>query len=473
MGQIVGREKEIKELRNRYESKSPEFIVVYGRRRIGKTFLIRQTFQNKFDFYLTGLYKKNIRRQLENFANALIEYSGEDIDTPKDWFEAFRLLKKYLQGVNHPGKKVVFLDEVPWMETRKSDFISALENFWNSWGSGENDLMLIVCGSATSWITKKIFSNKGGLFNRDTERIFLEPFTLKEAEEFLDKKQILLPRKDIAECYMIMGGIPYYLDKMEKGMSLSQNIDNIFFKKRCKLWDEFSRLYESLFDKPEQHLKIVKAMHSKKSGLTRKEIAEATGLPENGRLTQTLQELEDCGFISSSKNWMKSKKDCIYRLCDFYTLFYYDFIKDNYGEDDNFWSDRIDNPAHCTWTGLSFELLCLSHIQQIKNKLGISGISSRQCSWRGSDTDANKAQIDLLIDRRDGIINLCEIKFSDHEYSITKSYETELLNKVNVFKASTATKKSIHLVMITTFGIQKNSHSAIIQNEVTLDDLFG
>lgn len=473
MGQIIGREKEIQELRRRYESESPEFIVVYGRRRVGKTFLIRQTFNNLFDFYLTGLYKKSSRRQLENFANALIEYSGEDVDSPKDWFEAFRLLKRYLQGITHPGKKVVFLDEVPWMETRKSDFVSALENFWNGWGSGENDLMLIVCGSATSWITKKIFSNKGGLFNRDTERIFLEPFTLKETEDFLNQKHVLLSRKDIAECYMIMGGIPYYLDKMEKGLSLSQNIDNIFFKKRARLWDEFSRLYESLFENPEQHLKIVKAIHSKRYGLTRKEISMATGLPENGKMTKTLQELEDCGFISSSKDWMKNKKDRIYRLCDFFTLFYYDFIKDNYGDDENFWSNRIDNPSHRSWAGMSFELLCMNHVQQIKKKLGISGISSRQCSWRGTDEKGGKAQIDLMIDRRDGIIDLCEIKFSEHEYVITKSYETELLNKINVFKAATSTKKAIHLVMITTFGVQKNVHYSIVQKEVTLDDLFG
>ena len=229
MGQFIGRENEIKQLRERSESQSPEFVVVYGRRRVGKTFLILQAFDNRFDFYLTGLYKKSMRRQLENFANALSDYSGEDVETPKDWYAAFRMLKNYLLGISRPGKLVVFLDEIPWMETRKSDFVSALESFWNGWGSGESNLLLILCGSATSWITKKVFSNKGGLFNRDTDRIYLEPFTLKETEEFLDRRQICLTRKDIAECYMIMGGIPYYLDKIEKGMSFSQNIDNIFF----------------------------------------------------------------------------------------------------------------------------------------------------------------------------------------------------------------------------------------------------
>ncbi len=472
MDNFIGREKEIRQLRQRYESSSPEMVVVYGRRRVGKTFLIRQTFNNSFDFYLTGLYKKSLSRQLQNFANALSEYSGEDIDTPKDWFAAFRMLKTYLKGISHSGKKVVFLDEVPWMETRKSDFVSALENFWNGWGSGESDLMLILCGSATSWITKKIFGNKGGLFNRDTDRIYLEPFTLKETEKYLSHNRILLSRKDIAECYMIMGGIPYYLSKMEKGLSLSQNIDNIFFRKKGRLWDEFNHLYASLFSNPEPHLKIVKALHTKTSGLTRNDISAVTGIPSNGKLTRVLQELEDCGFVIAYKDWLNKKKDCIYRLSDFYTIFYFDFVKDNYGEDENFWTNRIDSPVHRAWSGFTFELLCMSHIAQIKSALGIAGVASRQCSWRGSDESGKKAQIDLIIDRRDGIVDVCEIKFASDRYAISKSYEEELQNKIAVFRSSTSTAKAVHLVMITTFGLAENSHSSIVQKSLTIDDLF-
>lgn len=472
MEQFIGREKEIRQLRERYESPSPEFVVVYGRRRVGKTSLVRRAFDNSFDFYLTGLYKKNVRRQLENFANALSDCSGEDVETPKDWFSAFRALKKYLQGISRPGKRVVFLDEAPWMETRKSDFVSALENFWNGWGSGEDNLMLVLCGSATSWITRKVFSNKGGLFNRDTDRIYLEPFTLRETEEFLAHKQIQLPRKDIAECYMIMGGIPYYLDKMEKGMSLSQNIDTIFFRKRSRLWDEFTHLYASLFENPEPHMKIVRALHSRRSGLTRNEISSATGLPANGALSRVLQELEDCGFVTAYKDWTKSKKDSIYRLSDFYTIFYLDFVKENYGDDENFWTNRVDSPLHRAWSGLTFELLCMSHIAQVKTALGISGVATRQCSWRGADSSGKKAQIDLLIDRRDGVIDLCEAKFASAPYSITKDYESELSDKIAVFRSSTGTTKPVHLVMVTTFGIVKNSHVSLVQNSVTLDDLF-
>lgn len=472
MGQFIGRANEIKQLRERFESQSPELVVVYGRRRVGKTFLIRQAFDNRFDFYLTGLYKKSMRRQLENFANALSDYSGEDVETPKDWYAAFRMLKNYLLGISRPGKLVVFLDEIPWMETRKSDFVSALESFWNGWGSGESNLLLILCGSATSWITKKVFSNKGGLFNRDTDRIYLEPFTLKETEEFLDRRQICLTRKDIAECYMIMGGIPYYLDKIEKGMSFSQNIDNIFFKKRARLWDEFTHLYASLFDNPEPHLKIVKALNMKRSGLTRNEISEATKIPANGNLTRVLKELEDSGFVLSYKDWTKAKKGNIYRLSDFYTIFYLDFVQENYGDDENFWTNRIDSSMHRAWTGFAFELLCMNHISQIKSALGISGVATRQCSWRGEDESGKRTQIDLLIDRRDGVIDLCEAKFASGLYSITKGYESELVDKIEVFRNVTKTNKSIHLVMVTTFGLSANSHTSHVQNSITLDDLF-
>lgn len=472
MGQFIGRANEIKQLRERFESQSPELVVVYGRRRVGKTFLIRQAFDNRFDFYLTGLYKKSMRRQLENFANALSDYSGEDVETPKDWYAAFRMLKNYLLGISRPGKLVVFLDEIPWMETRKSDFVSALESFWNGWGSGESNLLLILCGSATSWITKKVFSNKGGLFNRDTDRIYLEPFTLKETEEFLDRRQICLTRKDIAECYMIMGGIPYYLDKIEKGMSFSQNIDNIFFKKRARLWDEFTHLYASLFDNPEPHLKIVKVLNTKRSGLTRNEISEATKIPANGNLTRVLKELEDSGFVLSYKDWTKAKKGNIYRLSDFYTIFYLDFVQENYGDDENFWTNRIDSSMHRAWTGFAFELLCMNHISQIKSALGISGVATRQCSWRGEDESGKRTQIDLLIDRRDGVIDLCEAKFASGLYSITKGYESELVDKIEVFRNVTKTNKSIHLVMVTTFGLSANSHTSHVQNSITLDDLF-
>lgn len=468
---IIGRKAEIQELTESYESGKAEFVIVYGRRRVGKTFLIRQTFENNFDFYVTGLFNKNKERQLENFSNALSEYSGEDCETPKDWYDAFRKLKQYLKNINRPGRKTVFFDELPWMDTPKSDFVSALENFWNGWGSGENDLMLIVCGSATSWITKKLFGDVGGLYNRDTRRICLQPFTLKETEEFLLANNVRFNRYEIAECYMIMGGIPFYLSKIRKGFSLAQNIDMLFFQKNCTLKDEFKHLYDALFRKSELYVKVVEVLSRKKEGCDRSEISNMTGIPNSGYLTKILSDLADCNFIAQNNLYGKKLRETVYQLSDFYTLFYFRFIKDNFGRDENFWSNRIDNPSHRTWCGFAFEQICMAHVGNIKKKLGISGVATICSVWREKSENGG-AQIDLLIDRRDQVTDICEIKFSIGEYSITKEYAETLADKVNVFRNSVKTRNAIHLVMITSYGLKKNSYSGMVQNEITLDDFF-
>lgn len=468
---IIGRKAEIQELTESYESGKSEFVIVYGRRRVGKTFLIRQTFDNNFDFYVTGLFNKSKERQLENFSNALSEYSGEDCETPKDWYDAFRKLKQYLKNTNRPGRKTVFFDEMPWMDTQKSDFVSALENFWNGWGSGEKDLMLIVCGSATSWITKKLFGDVGGLYNRDTRRICLQPFTLKETEEYLLANNIMFNRYEIAECYMILGGIPFYLSKIRKGFSLAQNIDMLLFHKNCTLKDEFKHLFDALFRKSDLYVKVAETLSKKKEGYDRSEISNITGIPNSGYLTKILSDLTDCNFIVQSSLYGKKSRETVYQLSDFFTLFYFRYIKENFGKDENFWSNRIDNPSHRAWCGFAFEQLCMAHIYNIKNKLGVLGVATACSVWRDKSENGG-AQIDLIIDRRDQITDICEMKFSLGEYTITKEYADVLTNKINIFRDSEKTKYAIHLVMITSYGLKKNSYSGMIQNEMTLDDFF-
>lgn len=470
--EIIGRKSEIQELTESYESRMAEFVIVYGRRRVGKTFLVRHVFENNFDFYVTGLFNKSKERQLENFSNALSEYSGEDCGTPKDWYDAFRKLKQYLKNINRPGRKIVFFDEMPWMDTQKSDFVSALENFWNGWGSGEKDLMLIVCGSATSWITKKLFGDVGGLYNRDTRRICLQPFTLKETEEYLIANNIMFNRYEIAECYMILGGIPFYLSKIRKGFSLAQNIDMLLFRKNCALKDEFKHLYDALFRKSELYVKVVEALSEKKEGLARSEISNITGIPNSGYLTKILSNLIDCNFVAPINLYGKKSRETVYQLSDFFTLFYFRFIKDNFGKDENFWTNRIDSPSHRAWCGFAFEQICMAHINGIKDRLGISGVATVCSAWREKSENGG-AQIDLIIDRRDQVTDICEMKFSLGEYSITKEYAESLMNKINVFRDTVKTRNAIHLVMVTSFGLKKNSHSGVVQNEVTLDDLFG
>ena len=469
---IIGRKEEQQILRSAVQSENSEFVAVYGRRRVGKTYLIRETFGYKFTFQHTGLAKGNTKEQLFSFAISLRDAGYDDCPIPKSWLEAFSLLSTYLKN-STDEKKIVFLDELPWMDTPRSNFISAFEHFWNGWASARKDIVLIICGSATSWIINKVINDHGGLHNRVTKQIALQPFTLKECEMFAQSKGLEMSRYQLAECYMVFGGIPYYWSLLEKGLSLAQNIDKIIFAKNGKLSNEFDQLYASLFKSPEQYIDIVTALGKKKVGMTREEIIAATDKYSNGALSKVLDELEYCGFIRKYNGFDKKSKQAIYQLIDNYTLFYFKFIQQNENNDEHFWSASIDSAMHRAWSGLAFERLCMAHTQQIKAALGIAGVLSNVYSWRKeADETSDGAQIDLLIDRKDQVINLCEMKYSLSEYIIDAEYEQKLRNKKSVFIDTTNTRKAVHLTMVTTFGIKANAHSGIVQNEITLEDLF-
>ena len=439
---------------------------------MGKTYLIRETFGYKFTFQHTGLAKGNTKEQLFSFAISLRDAGYDDCPIPKSWLEAFSLLSTYLKD-STDEKKIVFLDELPWMDTPRSNFISAFEHFWNGWASARKDIVLIICGSATSWIINKVINDHGGLHNRVTKQIALQPFTLKECEMFAQSKGLEMSRYQLAECYMVFGGIPYYWSLLEKGLSLAQNIDKIIFAKNGKLSNEFDQLYASLFKSPEQYIDIVTALGKKKAGMTREEIIAATDKYSNGALSKVLDELEYCGFIRKYNGFDKKSKQAIYQLIDNYTLFYFKFIQQNENNDEHFWSASIDSAMHRAWSGLAFERLCMAHTQQIKAALGIAGVLSNVYSWRKeADETSDGAQIDLLIDRKDQVINLCEMKYSLSEYAIDAEYEQKLRNKKSAFINATNTRKAVHLTMVTTFGIKVNAHSGIVQNEITLEDLF-
>ena len=469
---IIGRKEEQQILRSAVQSENSEFVAVYGRRRVGKTYLIRETFGYKFTFQHTGLAKGNTKEQLFSFAISLRDAGYDDCPIPKSWLEAFSLLSTYLKN-STDEKKIVFLDELPWMDTARSNFISAFEHFWNGWASARKDIVLIICGSATSWIINKVINDHGGLHNRVTKQIALQPFTLKECEMFAQGKGLEMNRYQLAECYMVLGGIPYYWSLLEKGLSLAQNIDKIIFAKNGKLSNEFNQLYASLFKSPEQYIDVVTALGKKKAGMTREEIIAATDMYSSGTLSKVLDELEYCGFIRKYNGFDKKSKQAIYQLIDNYTLFYFKFIQQNENNDEHFWSASIDSAMHRAWSGLAFERLCMVHTQQIKAALGIAGVLSNVYSWRKeADEISDGAQIDLLIDRKDQVINLCEMKYSLSEYAVDAEYEQKLRNKKSAFIDATNTRKAVHLTMVTTFGIKANAHSGIVQNEVKLDDLF-
>ena len=472
MRPLVGRVTDLATFQELYNSGKSEFVAVYGRRRVGKTFLIRSAFEGKITFQATGLSNATLIQQLTNFNLELRRVIPEhDYTSANDWISAFQQLILFLETNDDP-KKIVFIDELPWFDTPKSGFIAALEHFWNSWACARNDIVLIVCGSAASWIINKLINSKGGLHNRVTKRMKIIPFTLKECELFLQTKNVNLDHYQIIQLYMVFGGIPFYWEEVKPGLSAAQSIENICFSENGTLRTEFNNLFKSLFNKHEKHSAIVAAVAKKGMGLSREEIMKETGLPNAGSTTRLLEELEESGFLLKYSPYRKKSRNSIYQLIDFYSLFYLKFIKDSNPKDSNQWINTIDNPKHRAWSGYAFELVCLSHLAQIKKELGISGVYTTSSSWRSSINNVG-AQIDLVIDRRDQVINLCEMKFSINPFTIEKKYADELRNKMGIFKSETKTRKAVFLTMITTYGIQPNVHSiGLVQNDINLEALF-
>lgn len=478
MKRFIGRKKEIERLETLKKSYKSEFVAVYGRRRVGKTLLIRHVFNNDFSFYTTATVNVKMQQQLFTFHSALMKAqnkSAEGGEAPKNWFIAFQRLITHLENLDTP-KKVIFFDELPWFDTPKSSFLQALDHFWNSWASARTDIILVVCGSAASWMINKLINHKGGLHNRVTAKIQLEPFNLREAEEMLHLKNQAITRYQVIQLYMAMGGVPFYLEAVEGGKSPMQNIEEICFAKDGLLRTEFDNLFRALFSDAEKHTAVVRAIATKSKGLTRNEIIESTKLSIGSSTTRVLNELEHSGFIRKYRPFSKKKRDSLYQLIDAYTLFYLRFIQNSDAYDKNNWINAMDTPSYRTWSGYAFEQVCLYHVEQIKKALGISGVITHTFAWKSKDNKGQKskaAQIDLMIDRRDGVVNLCEIKFSAAPFTITKSYAEQLQNKISVFKMETETKKAVHLTMITTHGTKENNWAMqLVQNDLKMDILF-
>jgi len=469
MNPLIGRKRELKRLRNHLDSRKSEFVAVYGRRRVGKTFLIRKAFENLFTFQMTGIARSGKKRQLAQFHAELVSHAPKDFDftLAEDWFEAFRLLIAMIEQIEGDEKKVIFIDELPWLHTRNSDFLVGLEHFWNSWASARNDILLVVCGSAASWIVNNLLRNTGGLYNRITDRIRLEPLTLAETEEFIRFTNPSYSRYQITLLFMVFGGIPFYLDFLEKGMSAMQNINRLCFERNAPLQSEYKNLYASLFKKHERHEAVIEALATKGAGLTRIEISKISGLSNGGGLTRILDELEESSFIRKYRNFGKKSKTSLFQLTDLYSLFYHRFIKKVSIDDDDYWLNSTHSPEFHTWSGYAFEMVCLHHVRQIKKALGISGVQTSIYAWHSP-----KAQVDLVIDRKDQVINLCEMKFSLKKFTIDKKYDEVLRNKVGWFQELTGSKKALFTTLITTYGVEKNGYWGNIQNDLEMDILF-
>ena len=472
---IVGRKEEQAILTKALQSSEAELIAVTGRRRVGKTYLVTSVYQARFAFELTGVQNGLLASQLQNFTDQLTQFAKPKlpIKPPQTWSEAFRLLREYLQNEGFKDKKMLFFDELPWLSGQKSGFLAAFGYFWNSWASRQK-LVIVICGSAASWMIQKVVNDRGGLHNRITKRVHLEPFTLNETEAYFQSKNIIFDKYQIVQLYMAMGGIPHYLKEINPAFSAVQNIDAICFSKQGLLSDEFNRLYPSLFANADNHITVVRTLSQKKQGMTRSQISEIGKLGNGGGLSKVLEELIQSGFISDYFPFGKKKKEKLYRLTDEYSLFYLQFIERHRFQGGNIWQHLSQTPAYKTWSGYAFESICLKHVERIKQALGISGIYTLAASFhkKGTDTDEG-AQIDMVFDRNDRTINLFEIKFYNKPFTISKDYAEQLRQTTWNFQAETKTVKQISWVFITTFGLVPNAHAlGLIAKTLTLDDLF-
>lgn len=474
---FIGREKEIAVLKEYYQSPKSEIVAVYGRRRVGKTFLIKETMGRLFDFEFIGMYKTSAGIQREQFQKKLNSLSKEREKAPDSWYEAFDHLKDYLLSLKKE-RVVVFLDELPWMDTTNSGFLSAFSLFWNTWDHKAALLKLYVCGSSTTWMIDKLIGDRGGLYGRISRTVYLAPFTLAETGLYLNKiKKMGFSKMQVLDTYMIFGGIPYYLDLLDNQLPLSVNVDNLFFSVDAPLRLEYDFLFRSLFKNSTSYQKVIESLSKKLSGLTRDEIVAACRI-NGGELTTVLKNLNLCDFIRVYASPNKKEKGKIYQLTDMFSLFYLRFVRRNNGQDKNFWTNMLQTGRKNAWSGYAFEQVCLHHIDQIKRKLGISGVLCDVYAWSGkayTDADGNTwsgGQIDLIIDRSDHVINLCEMKYSVSEYAISADYEAKIRERTSLFGKQMKTKKALRCTFITTYGVKKNIHSDIVDHQILLEDLF-
>lgn len=475
---MIGRNSEVKELIRLFNSGRAELVAIYGRRRVGKTYLVDETFAGHISFRHAGLSpadedaKGLLKAQLNHFYNSLILQGMESCEKPGNWLDAFLLLEKYLQRIDNGSRQLVFLDELPWMDSPRSGFLRAFEGFWNTWGCHRKNLMVIVCGSANSWVLDKLINNHGGLYGRVTYEIKLSPFTLRECEEFYHSREVKFSRYDITQSYMIFGGIPYYLGYINKEMSLAQNVDRLFFARNSVLKNEYDRLFESVFTNPEAIKTIVQLLYTRNAGFTRREIADRLGIKDGGTLSKNLNALQAGDFIVKYSPFGFSRREEHYKLIDPFCLFYLHFVKNQVKTNEKFWQQNVASQPIVTWRGYAFEHVCFNHVEQIKRALGISGVITTCSAWSKKDDDREGVQIDLLIERSDNVINMCEIKFTSEDFTIDRRYYRVLLGRPERIREIVSPKISVQSTLITTYGLKHNEYSSVFNNVITLEDLF-
>ena len=475
---LIGREREIKELNRLYDRNRADLVAIYGRRRVGKTFLVDETFGNRITFRHAGLSPADqpqgtmLNAQLEHFYRSLKDQGMEKAEKPSSWMDAFYQLQQFLKARDDGKRQLIFLDEMPWMDTPRSGFMQAFEGFWNNWACHRKNIMVIVCGSANSWILDHLVNNHGGLYNRVTYEIKLSPLSLRECEQLLEENGVRFSRYDIAQSYMIFGGIPYYLGYIDSELSLAQNVDHLFFSGSARLSNEFVRLFDSVFDDSELTRSVIRLLYTRNSGYTRKEIIEKLHISNGSRISRALHALTAGDFVIKYVPFGMGKREAHYKLTDPFCLFYLHFVAEHTALADDYWQQRVTSQPVVIWRGYAFENLCFNHIPQIKRALGISGVITSASAWSKRRDDQEGTQIDLLLFRNDNVVNMCEIKYYGDDFAVDLSYYKRILHRQEMLLEEISPKFAVHSTLITTYGLKKNEYASAFLKVITLDDLF-
>lgn len=481
---IIGRENEQEILKRALASNHAEFIALFGRRRVGKSFLVTQYFSGKncIFFYITGIKNGSYKKQLRQFTNIISDvfYNGAELKLKNNWLDTFEMLTSSIKKTPNDKKIVIFMDEFPWMVTRRSGLLEAVDYYWNRFWVHDRRIKLIICGSSASWIINNIINNQGGLHNRITYQINLDVFNLKETKSYLHKSGIKLNDRQITQIYMVTGGVPFYLSKIEKGISAAQVIEKLAFSKNCILLNEFDNLFSSLFYSYNEYIKTIRMIAKHRYGVGQEELLTTLGKSKAGMGgLRILDDLEKAGFIISFKPHFHKKKGIYYKVIDEYISFYLNWIEPIKNTllvrslEQDYWEKQQYLAKWHSWAGYAFEALCYKHLPQIRKALHLNS-SSIPNTWRYAPRKGEKgAQIDLLFDRSDESITICEIKYSNQPFAIDKQYYNNLLNKIEVFKKITRTTKQIFTALISANGLKPTIYSEhLISDVVTLKDLF-
>jgi AAA+ ATPase superfamily predicted ATPase len=467
--QRIAREKEAHILDRLWDSTEAELVALYGRRRVGKTFLVRSILGQRIPFFeLTGVKDGSTRLQLDNFAKVLsrVFYPGISVAPPKTWHQAFDMLVAAIDARPPDEKTTIFLDELPWLASPRSGLLQALDHAWNAELSRRPKVRLIACGSAASWMMKNVINAKGGLYNRVTRRVHLRPFSMLEAAAYLKSRGVRFTPMQMITTYLALGGVPYYLRLIEPELSAMQALHAVCLAPEAPLSDEFDRVFASLFEHDHEHQKIVKELAKHRYGVERKKLVKLLGKRSGGRLSNRMTELEASGFIRAFTPYGKDTRDTYYRLVDEFTLFCLRWMipvtRKGGGYTASGWQSQIRQPSWHSWAGYAFEGVCLKHADVLQDLLAFSEVPSQVGTWRHvprGGRDGNGAQIDLLYDRDDGVLSLCEVKYRDGEYALDRGAARSLMHKLDVFQRRMKPRKRISLSLITSGSFRPNAWS--------------